>query len=298
MKEPFPIIDILPDAPEADEDLGTKEKFWYRRHDNVNYLYKKTRQNTGEDWSEKIASELCSLLDLPHAIYELATFNGYNGVISPSFLPEAGILTLGNEILTPIVPGYPQNCRDLSQHTIHNICHALEIGSVNSPIHWVLPAGINLAIEVFVGYLLLDAWIGNTDRHHENWAYIILGNKMHLAPSYDHASSLGREMSDGKRHLKLKNKSVVGYAEKCTSLIYPSNGGQKPLRTFDAFYQVQQLYPKAAGLWLEKLARVSSNDTSMLFGRIPSHRISPIAIEFAQTILEFNHNRLVQLLDT
>lgn len=75
MKKPFPIIDILPDAPEADEDLGTKEKFWYR-HDNLNYLYKKTRQNTGEDWSEKIASELCSLLDLPHAIYELATFNG------------------------------------------------------------------------------------------------------------------------------------------------------------------------------------------------------------------------------
>ena len=124
-------------------------------------------------------------------------------------------------------------------------------------------------------------------------------DKMHLAPSYDHASSLGREMSDGKRHLKLKNKSsVVGYAEKCTSLIYPSDGGQKPLRTFDAFYQVQQLYPKAAGLWLEKLARVSSHDTSMLFGRIPSHRISPIAIEFAQTILEFNHKRLVQLLDT
>ncbi len=297
MKEPFPIIDIPPDAPEADEDLGTKEKFWYR-HDNVNYLYKKTRQNTGEDWSEKIASELCSLLDLPHAIYELATFNGYNGVITRSFLPSDGTLTLGNEILEPIVPGYPQNSRDLSQHTIHNICRALESGSVNSPIHWVLPAGINLAIEVFVGYLLLDAWIGNTDRHHENWAYIILGNKMHLAPSYDHASSLGREMSDGKREEKLKNKSVVGYAQKCKSLIYPSNGGQKPVRTFDAFYQVQQLYPKAAGLWLEKLARVSSNDTSMLFGRIPSHRISPIAIEFAQTILEFNHKRLVQLLDT
>lgn len=42
MKEPFPIIDIPPDAPEADEDLGTKEKFWYRQN-TVNYLYKKTR---------------------------------------------------------------------------------------------------------------------------------------------------------------------------------------------------------------------------------------------------------------
>ncbi|TVP56686.1 MAG: HipA-like protein [Nodularia sp. (in: Bacteria)] len=297
MTEQFPIIEIPPDAPEADEDLGTKEKFWFR-YQNLPYLYKKTRQNTGEDWSEKIASELCNLLDLPHAVYELATFNGENGIITPCFLPERGILTLGNEILAPIVPDYPQDSKDLTKHTIENISNAIESGSVNLPLECILPAGISLAMEVFVGYLLLDAWIGNTDRHHENWAYIIFAEKIHLAPTYDHASSIGREMSDEKRRLKLKNKSVTGYAEKCRSLIYPSSGGEKPLKTFDAFCEVQQLYPEAARIWLEKLARVSSNDTLKLFERIPSHRISPTAIEFAQTILKFNQNRLLKLLDT
>jgi hypothetical protein len=34
------------------------------------------------------------------------------------------------------------------------------------------PDGITTAIDTFVGYLLLDAWIGNGDRHHENWRFI------------------------------------------------------------------------------------------------------------------------------
>lgn len=109
---------------------------------------------------------------------------------------------------------------------------------------------------------------------------------------------MGRELSDEKRHLKLNNKSVIGYAEKCNSLIYASFGGKKRLKTFDAFREVQQRYPEAATVWLSKLARVSSNDTLELFERIPSNRISKTAITFAQTILDLNQNRLMKLLDT
>ncbi len=35
MADLFPIIEVPLDAPEADEDLGTKEKFWFG---NQNYL--------------------------------------------------------------------------------------------------------------------------------------------------------------------------------------------------------------------------------------------------------------------
>ncbi|MGF1962245.1 MAG: HipA-like protein [Aulosira sp. DedVER01a] len=298
LPEKFSIIEVPLEAPEVIEDLGTKEKFWFRYQNLGRYLYKKARPNTGEDWVEKIASELCKLLRLPHADYELATFNGENGTISPSFLAKGGNLILGNEILAPIVPDYPQDSKDLTQHTIHNISHAIEDPSVNLPIGWIPVEGINRAIEIFVGYLLLDAWIGNTDRHHENWAFISLKEKIYLAPTYDHASSMGRELADEKRHLKLNNKSVIGYAEKCSSLIYASFGEKKRLKTFDAFREVQQRYPEAARVWLSNLARVSSNDTLELFERIPSNRISKTAITFAQTILDFNQKRLLKLLDT
>ena len=176
MPEQFPLIEVPLDAPEADEDLGTKEKFWFRHHDLGRCLFKKARPNTGEDWAEKIAAELCELLGLPHADYELAVYNDENGIISPSFLPsqKGGILTLGNEILARIVSNYPQDSKDLSQHTIDNVFNAIGDALVNLPIDWTPPERISYATETFVGYLLLDAWIGNSDRHHENWAFISL----------------------------------------------------------------------------------------------------------------------------
>src|SRR5712691_13257238 len=36
------------------------------------------------------------------------------------------------------------------------------------PIGWTPFAGVREAVDVFVGYLMFDAWIANTDRHHEN----------------------------------------------------------------------------------------------------------------------------------
>jgi hypothetical protein len=302
MSEQFPIIEIPLDAPEADEDLGTKEKFWFRHQEIGRCLYKKARPNTGEDWAEKMASELSELLGLPHAHYELAVYNSENGIVSPSFLPPQGdgILTLGNEILARIVSAYPQDAKDLSQHTIDNVINAITNAVVNLPIGWKPPVGISQAMETFVGYLLLDAWIGNTDRHHENWGFISLGENIYLAPTYDHGSCLGRNEPDARRKSRLITKdagfSVQAYVEKCNSALYAGVGDKKTLTTFQAFRAVQERYPDAAKVWLNNLARVSKNDTLELFERIPSHRISKIAIEFAQKILELNQTKLLNTL--
>jgi hypothetical protein len=45
---------------------------------------------------------------------------------------------------------------------------------------------------VFAGYLALDAWIVNTDRHAYNWALVQApSGVMRLAHSFDHGSALG-----------------------------------------------------------------------------------------------------------
>lgn len=50
------------------KSLGTNEKFWFRHEQLGLCLYKKSRSKTaGEDWSEKIAAELCQLLKLPRS---------------------------------------------------------------------------------------------------------------------------------------------------------------------------------------------------------------------------------------
>jgi hypothetical protein len=236
-------------------------------------LYKKARQNTGEDWSEKIAAELCKLIKLPHAEYELAIFNQEKGTISKSFLPKNGSLIPGNEILAAVCLDYPQNITDLSQHTLYNIFHIFKNFSINLPLHWTPLAGIETGIDTFVGYLLLDAWIGNSDRHHENWAFIDCEGKSYLAPTYDHASSLGRNESDEQKKKRLQTKdmgfSVEAYTNKCKSCLYANVGNKKPLTTFDAFCEAAKLYTQAANIWLDSLAKISTNITLELFKSIP-----------------------------
>ena len=71
------------------------------------------------------------------------------------------------------------------------------------PSHWpsITPVseGVASASDLFAGYLMLDALIGNTDRHHENWAIIQAGRQYCLAPTFDHASCLGFNLSDAER---------------------------------------------------------------------------------------------------
>ncbi|HHP7231832.1 MAG TPA: HipA-like protein [Xenococcaceae cyanobacterium] len=301
MSNKFPIITIPTEAPEESEEMGTKEKFWFHHEELGLCLYKKARQNTGEDWSEKIAAELCKLIQLPHAEYDLALFNNEKGTVSKSFLPENSSLVTGNEILAQIFLDYPEDINNLSQHTLNNIFSVFKNSSVDLPLNWIPLEGIETAIDTFIGYLILDAWIGNSDRHHENWAFIDCAGKSYLAPTYDHASSLGRNESDEKRRQRLETKdrgfSVEAYANKCKSCLYANVEDKKPLKTLDAFFEAAKLYPTAANIWLDRLARVSINDTLELFERIPDNLISSTAIEFAQKILEINQHKLLEFRD-
>ena len=305
MRSLFPVITVPLDAPDEYELISTKGGFWFHECNLGLCLYKEATPNTGEDWAEKIASELCALLRLPHAEYHLASFDGKHGTISRSFVPEGGILIVGNEALARTVPDYPKNPKDLSRHTIDIVFNAIKESSVQLPIDCTPPDGIRTALDVFVGYLLLDAWVGNSDRHHQNWAFIKYKGASTkeqttcLAPTYDHGSCLGRELRDEDRHKRLTTKdtgfSVQRYVTKCHSALYAKFEDKKPLKTFEVFREVAERYPDAALVWLDYLAKVSLTDTLDLFRRIPSDRISETAIKFAQKVLELNQSRLLDL---
>lgn len=301
MTDEFPILLVTQKAYEesSNETLGSKYKFWFYHEELGRCLYKQSRPNLGEDWAEKVASELCKLLGLPHAIYELAsTWEGNRGIVSPNFLAPGGTLVHGNELLASIVPNYPTfTTYGASQHTIDLVLRVIANESVNLPLDWTPPSGIQKAVDVFVGYLLLDAWIGNGDRHHENWGIVRIKTAStseeteHLAPTYDHASSLGRDLSDEQR----QKRSVQAYANKCFSAFYASVDDRKTLKTFDAFSLVAHRYPEAACVWLAQLENISKTNILEIFHRINRSRISPDASNFAQSILEINKHRLFTL---
>jgi hypothetical protein len=297
MSNEFLVFEVPTDDAQAEEAMGTKPKFWFRDAKFGKCLFKQARPNTGEDWAEKIAAELAQLLGLPHAKYELASWDQKPGTISPVMIAEDCTLTHGNDVLSWVVSNYPRhNVYDVSQHTLDIVLQIMTTSIIQMPLNWMPPDGITAAIDTFVGYLLLDAWIGNGDRHHENWGLVTtIEQSIHLAPTYDHASSLGRELLDEKRQERLSNNSVTHYIDRSRSAFYAQSGDKKALLTIDVFFQSAQRYPNAAMIWLNRLDNIPSTYVRELLMRIPSTRISTVALEFAYQILDINRSKLLRL---
>ena len=207
----FSIIRVDPSASENLEQIGSKEKFWFTHDTLGRCVFKAARTGTGEDWAEVVAAEAAALLGLPHARYFLAKSGGRRGVVTPSFLGEDEQLVHGNEVLAgrfasydPDAPHYQQK-----QHTLGKVVEAVSESALpeRGP---ELPERVTEAPDLFVGYLMLDVWIGNTDRHDLNWGFVQRvapgaadGDLTYLAPTFDHASSLGRELTPQKKERRL-----------------------------------------------------------------------------------------------
>jgi HipA-like C-terminal domain len=300
MVEYYHIIPVPDDSIELLEQLGTKTKYWVRYEDKQ-FLLKIGRPNTGENWAEKVACELCALLGLPHAHYEFALWKQQKCVLTESIRPKDGRLVLGNELLAEIHNAYPkEQFRHVKDHTLGRIFRLLINPEYLLPLNWAAPnADIEHAFDVFIGYLLLDAWIANQDRHHENWGVVSYNGKIYLAPTYDHAASMGQNETDAGRVDRLntrdKSRHISRYAEKARSAIYLTKSDQIPLSTVRVFELAATRRPKAAKLWQQTLGNITKEQCLAIFERVPATQISELAIEFALKLLEINKQRLLQI---
>jgi hypothetical protein len=296
----YPIYRVPTDAYDLLEPIGSKFKFWFESN---KYLFKEAREDTGEDWAEKVACELCVLLGIPHAHYELAEWRGRKGVVTVNFRPEQGGLLLGNQLLMRIDSGYPgTKLRGVRQHTIRIVLRAIEI-LMECPPGFVPFPGVTKAVDVFIGYIMLDAWIGNNDRHHQNWGLVFIteeGLNLHLAPSFDHASCLGRIETDDEKRERLttrdKNRTVEAYTAHTFSRFYASPSNTKSLTTMEAFWLAAKSHPAAALAWLKRLQGISSEEIDYIFDEVPTAKISDISKEFAKRVLDVNRQQLLGMI--
>lgn len=294
MTEFYPVLNVSTDDVLDDEQLGSKPKFWFRRGEH-RWLFKEAREGTGEDWAEKIAAEIAKLLDIPAATVELAEFNGKAGCASLSFLDNEDRpgLVHGNEILAGQVFGYDKDKRQgQSDHTLKNI----ELGIVTL---FPVPELSSKVLARLGAYLVLDGLIGNTDRHHENWGLISRFTentwRIGVAPSFDHASSLGRELRDKRRAAILKENRIEQYVRHGRGGVYLSpedRHGANPLRLveFGARRFPQYFEPtlqRVRGIPLEPLLEVVDC--------IPPDRMSNEARSFVKAFLTCTYSALCNL---
>jgi hypothetical protein len=292
----YPTVNVPTDASEMPEQVGSKFKFWYNERSQ---MFKLGREGTGEHWSEKIAAELCTLLGLPHAPYELARWRGHLGTTTPNFVPNQGRLVLGNELLAGYERGYEGTRRFRQrQHTVRRVIAALNLRPYRPPIGGQTDSPLGAVSDIFAGYLLLDAWIGNTDRHHENWGLVALGpEEVYLAPTFDHASSLGRELADTTRRQRLdtrdSHRTLDAYADRATSALYRNENDPRPLSTLDAYREVARLRPVGAVHWSNRLKLILPEQIDEVLQNVPAEAMTDTARIFAKALLVHNQHRIL-----
>lgn len=292
----YQIVEIPEDAREDTEQLGSKPKFWVLL-DGKRWLFKEARPDTGEDWAEKVAAELARAVGIRAATVELAEYGGRRGCISMNFVDvEVGqALVHGNEILAMHVTGYDKvKTFRQSDHTLENIQRALR--GLFQPDH------ANSMLTELAGFMVLDALIGNTDRHHENWGLLLEFKKnpralsVGVAPSFDHASSLGRELRDDRRAELLLSGRVAWYVRKGRGGIYrgpEERHGENPLRLVQIAARAYPSYFRPA---LQRVTALSEKDVRQMVDSLPEQRASESAKLFAVAMVLCAQASLVETL--
>jgi len=293
MADVYPVMRLRADSPELVEQLGSKPKFWFRVADDAqSWLFKYTRENTGEAWSEKIAAEIAELMRVPHARVELAAFVDRRGCASRSFvLRENGwSLIHGSEILGGRVLGYDRTKqRGQSDHHLKNIFAAVDS---------VMPENTRFChLTTLAGFIVLDALICNTDRHHDNWG--VLGRttedgkfEQDMAPTFDHASSLGRELLDGKRESLLRARGVERYIRGGRGGIYWEPADSKGANPLDLAIRAARAYPDYFRPWIDRIRGLDMASVEGVVSAVPDSWMSDTARRFCVEMIRLTAGEL------
>jgi hypothetical protein len=301
----YPIFDISDQEVDSYEQMGTKQKFWYTDSDTgEQYMFKSIHtedgmgnkvERNGEDWAEKIACELAAALEIPSAHYELARYNEERGVRTKQFTDDGDNMFFGNHLIeyiaiaidTPLEKGQRSQTLERVQTILLNIIK-------NPPSEWVETENIKTAYDVFIGYLLLDALISNQDRHSQNWAIIEREGMYLLAPSFDHAASLGRNESRDtmieRLTTNIETRKIPHYVSKCKSYFY-SQGIR--LKLLDAFLIFGHRNKPAVDEWFLRLEALSNDMIVNIVGNVPDTIMSDVEKVFCTSIIIANKARML-----
>ena len=128
--------------------------------------------------SEYIGSHLFQMVGLEAQQTFLGTCDGNPVVVMKDFIGEDEIFIPFNDVGDSTL----EQSRERYQYTYHDIMQMLEENMKLTDVEGT--------IQHFWNMYLVDAWIGNFDRHGSNWGFLKKDNRYRMAPIYDNGSSL------------------------------------------------------------------------------------------------------------
>jgi hypothetical protein len=263
----------------------------------------------GEDWSEVASTAVAKKLGIPCADTRLCRRNGRRGSLSGDVNMEGHSLYNGYVVLEecpsvldyfPHIEGDPGFDPDRPMvkrpgHRLDNIKEAL--AGARAPASFTGPDSLD-AFDVFVGYLLFDALVANRDRHEQNWAVLTPGLTslpVLLAPSYDHASSLGYNLTDERRRIELARQGgIASWAAGGTAWRFEHTGSPRTAQSLVELFAsgLDLASSEAAAHWTQQVRDLNLQPVleDLSSGAVPEMSVD--ASTFACELLVHNLERL------
>ncbi|MBQ8781235.1 MAG: HipA domain-containing protein [Oscillospiraceae bacterium] len=185
------------------EPSGCSKKFYLTNGDSINTifgLFKFPKSDTTYEYvSEHLASALAHMLNIKCCNIDIGIYQNSIGCFSHWIYP----MNVGVEFIegvTLLESFYPDYNKDK---------YMLNDGSIYS-IEMIMPCLCNNRMrEDFFKMLIFDFFIGNSDRHHNNWAIIKYQGNIEFSPLYDNSSSLCAYTSDKQIDLCMNNETSL-----------------------------------------------------------------------------------------
>ncbi|MFY2861152.1 hypothetical protein ACOJVU_15660 [Mycobacterium sp. THU-M104] len=312
---PFTVIDLAASGWERGEREpgGDESKRWFippddSLHAGRRWLFKPRRTKEllrsrareqrgdppdvlvrGDDWAEKLSYEVAQLIGVPAARTELALSvqlrdnQAVRGSISRDVRPGGWVLSAGASRLEEFDDTFDADTG--RGHTLEAIQHVL--AGFGGPPETLYESWS--AFDVFAGYLVLDAWIVNTDRHAKNWALVQApSGAMRLAHSFDHGSALGSGYGEAV-HQRALAEGVDAWCRRGKATRFPDSG---PVTLVElALQALQAASPTARGHWMNQMSQVSAQACDDIVEAVPD--LSEVTRSFVAEVLAVNRRRLI-----
>ena len=227
--------------------------------------------------SEYLGSHIFQSVGIPVQETFLGTYDGKNVVVMKNFLEPEDALVAFNGVGESSL----ERDKELYQYTYEDITAMLTENMKST--------NVAETIERFWDMFIVDALIGNFDRHGGNWGFVKRDNKYRIAPVYDNGSSLYPKLNTDE-----KIAEVLASQEEIDKRIYqfPTSHIKVKNRKSSYFEVISSLQFEACNEALKRIVpRIDLERINRIIDEI--EEISELRKRFYKTMLQQRYEKIL-----